>query len=61
MEELTTKMHSEFLGDEISNLDIKVMGVYGAVNRGVSLKDALKEYKISEREYNLNLDRVLSA
>lgn len=61
MEELTTDMHGEFIGHEINGLDLKVMGVYGAVSRGVDLQEALKEYDISEAIYNRNLDRVLSS
>lgn len=60
-EELTTEMHSEFLGKEIPNLDLKVMGVYGAVARGVSLTDALKRYEITRKQYEQNVDRVLSS
>ncbi|SDC12927.1 hypothetical protein [Niabella drilacis] len=60
MEELTTDMHEEFIGGEINGLDIKVMGVYGAVARGVDFQEALKQYDISEAIYNRNIDRVLS-
>lgn len=59
-EELTTKMHSELLGDEISNLDLRIMGVYGATGRGVSLNEALKKYDVTREMYDKNIDRVLS-
>lgn len=59
-EELTTEMHSEFLGKEISQLDLKVMGVYGAVARGVSLDDALERYGLTREQYEQNVERVLS-
>ena len=59
-EELTTEMHSEFLGQEIPSLDLKVMGVYGATARGVSIEDALKRYNITIKQYEQNIDRVLS-
>lgn len=59
-EELTTAMHSEFLNGEIPVLDLRVMSVYGAMNRGVSLKDALAQYRMSEKQYLDNIDRVLS-
>ena len=59
-EELTTAMHSEFIGDEIPNLDLRVMGVYGAVGRGIGLSKALKEYNLTEEQYRANVDRVLS-
>lgn len=60
-EELTTDMHSEFIGSEIPKLDLYVMGVYGAVNRGVLLDDALKKYGITREQYEANKDRVLSS
>lgn len=60
MEELTTDMHSEFLGEEIPRLDLYIMGVYGAMQRGLSKKDALAKYGISENVYDTNVDRVLS-
>ena len=41
-EELTTEMHSEFIGDEIPKIDLYVMGVYGAIARGVTIEEALK-------------------
>ncbi|QIK58818.1 hypothetical protein G7050_02745 [Dysgonomonas sp. HDW5A] len=59
-EEFTTKMHSELLGDEISNLDLRIMGIYGATGRGVSLNEALKKYDVSREIYDKNIDRVLS-
>lgn len=59
-EEFTTKMHSELLGDEISNLDLRIMGIYGATGRGVSLNEALKKYDVSREVYDKNIDRVLS-
>ena len=59
-EELTTEMHSEFLGKEIPKLDIAVMGVYGAIARGVSVDDALQRYGLTLEQYEQNVDRVLS-
>lgn len=59
-EELTTAMHEEFIGDEISHDDLRVMGVYGAMNRGFSKKDALARYNMSEEYYDANVERVLS-
>ena len=53
-------MHSEFLGKEIPQLDLKVMGVYGAVARGVSLDDALERYGLTREQYEQNVERVLS-
>lgn len=59
-EELTTEMHSEFIGKEIPKLDLYVMGVYGALRRGMSLEDALKKYGLTREQYEANVERVLS-
>lgn len=59
-EELTTKMHAEFIGDDISDLDLRIMAVYGAISRGTEKESALREYGLTEQEYNENIDRVLS-
>lgn len=59
-EELTTEMHSEFLGDEIPKKDLYIMAVYGAIRRGVPMAEALKKYDLTEEEYNANIKRVLS-
>jgi hypothetical protein len=56
----TTEMHAELIGKEISIFDLKVMGVYGAVARGVALADALKRYKLTREQYEKNIERVLS-
>lgn len=58
-EELTTAMHEDFIGIEVPHDDLQVMAVYGAINRGVSKKEALKKYHISEKHYDDNIDRVL--
>lgn len=58
-EELTTKMHSEFLGHEISDFDLRIMSVFGATKGGVPLKEALKEDSVSAEEYLQNVDRVI--
>lgn len=58
-EELTTEMHQELIGDEISDLDIRVMGVRGMTKRGYTLEDALKRYNLTEKEYLDNFERVL--
>lgn len=59
-EELTTAMHSEFIGDEIPRLDLEVMAVYGAMKRGLSKQEALAKYQMTEKVYDSNIDRVLS-
>lgn len=60
LDELTTTMHSEFIGGEIPTFDLKVMGVYGATNRGESLESALERYGITPKEYWDNVERVLN-
>lgn len=60
-EELTTDMHSEFIGKEIPKFDLYVMGVYGAVARGMMLEDALNKYGLTREQYEANIDRVLSS
>ena len=42
------------------NNEIKIVGVYGATSRGVSIEDALKRYNITIEQYEQNIDRVLS-
>lgn len=59
-EEFTTAMHAEMFGDKISQDDLKIMGVYGAVKRGLNKKKALSNYGISEKEYDSNIERVLN-
>lgn len=59
-EEFTTAMHSELIGDEISVFDLRVMSVYGAVNKGIPLDKALSQYRMTEKQYLDNIDRVLS-
>lgn len=59
-DELTLKMHQELLGDEISNFDLRIMGVFGAMKRGIPKHEALLHYEISEEEYDDNIQRVLN-
>ncbi|MDE6283189.1 MAG: hypothetical protein K2L97_04275 [Muribaculaceae bacterium] len=47
------------LADEVGVLDSKVMGVFGAMRRGLSKEEALKKYDLSEKDYDENIDRVL--
>ena len=59
-EELTTKMHSEFMENEESANDMKIMGVYSSMYRNKSLKKALEEYKsVSKEAFVKNIVRVL--
>ncbi len=59
-EEFTTAMHAEMFGDKISLGDLKIMGVYGAIKRGLSKKIALSNYGITEKEYDSDIERVLN-
>lgn len=59
-EELTTEMHEELIGGEISPLDLRVMAVFGAIRRGEDKQARLRKYDLTEAEYDSNLDRVLS-
>ena len=58
-EELNTSMHEEFIAKEIPNLDLRVMATYGAMRRGLSKKEALAQYELTEKEYDTNINRVL--
>mgnify|MGYP004446406855 FL=1 len=60
-DELTTLQHAELLADEISEQDMRIMGVYGAVGRGSSLSEALRKYDISEALYQSEIERVLNS
>lgn len=46
--------------DEIPLEDLKIMGVYGAIRRGVAKATALKKYGITEDFYDANYERVLN-
>lgn len=59
-DELTLKMHQELLRDEISDFDLRIMGVFGAMKRGVSKQEALRQHEISEEDYEGNIQRVLN-
>lgn len=60
-EELTTAMHSEFIGEEIEYTDILIMSAYGAIKRGATKQEALSKYHLTESDYDNNIDRVLTA
>ena len=60
-DELTALQHAELLADEISEQDMRIMGVYGAVGRGASLSEALRKYDISESLYLSEIERVLNS
>ena len=50
-EELTTKMHAEFFGDEYTPEEWSAMAVFGALRRGASLEDALAKNNLTETRY----------
>ena len=60
-EELTTEMHFDLIGKDIPKFDLYIMGVYGAISRGVSIEDALKKYGLTREQYESNIERVLSS
>lgn len=59
-EELTASMHEELIGCDIEHDDLMVMGVFGAMRRGVPKSQALEEYDFTEEFYDKNVKRVLS-
>ena len=60
-EELTTDMQYEFMEiDGVSRKDFHIFAASGAISRGVPKKDALAQYGLTEREYDDNIERVLS-
>lgn len=60
-ENLSTADHAELLGDEFPELDMKVMGVFGAMRRGVPKDEALAHYKLTAEAYDQNIERVLNS
>ncbi len=60
-EEFTTKMHAELLDREITSYDLNIMGAYGAIARGINKQDALVKYKLTEEEYDNNIERILNS
>lgn len=51
----------DMMCDDFGALDAKVMGTYGAMNRGLSKVEALAKYGLPEQEYDANVDRVLNS
>lgn len=50
-DELTTKMHAEFFGDEYTEEEWSAMAVFGALRRGIPLADALASNGLTEARY----------
>lgn len=47
----------ELLADDVGVLDAKVLGVFGAMQRGLSKEEALKKYDITSKDYDENICR----
>ena len=60
-EELTTEMHWEFMQCEVPREDFMLMAVVGAMNRGATKADALKEHGLSEEYFDENYERVMKS
>lgn len=50
-EELTTKMHMEFCKSEEERLELAAMAAFSEIRKGKSKESALKEYGITEEQY----------
>ena len=58
-EELTTAMHADFLAEDgWTRLDVKVLGAWANILKGVSKVDACKKHGITIEEYDANIERV---
>lgn len=40
--------------------DAKIMGIYGAMARGLSKAETLAKYELTEAEYDANVERVIN-
>lgn len=49
----------DMLADEMPLNDVKVMGVRGAMKRGMTKEEALAKYQLSEEYYDANVERVM--
>lgn len=60
-EELTTLMHSEFIGKEVPIDDLLVMSVWAQVNKkGIALEKACADNGITVEQYKDNVKRVMN-
>ena len=50
-------LHGDML--DIPEFDLRVMAAYGDIKRGISRRNALKKFNLTEKEYTENLHRVL--
>ena len=51
----------DVLSEEMSDVDLRVASVYGAIKRGIPKEAALAKYRITEKYYDSNIDRVLKS
>ncbi len=56
--EFTPAMHLDLLGDECSQLDMKIMTASVYMRRGMSKQDALNECGLTEKQFDENYSRV---
>ena len=60
-DELTAKMHYEFLADlGVDKKDFFIFAASGDIKRGIPKEEALKMYDLTEKEYDENIERVLN-
>jgi hypothetical protein len=59
-EELTTLMHMDFCKDEWEKMELRIMEVSVAVDRGGDVEAALKKMRLTREEYNANVDAVFN-
>lgn len=60
-DELTAEMHYELIGCEMSDFDFRIMAACAAIWRGVPKAESLRKNNLTEREYDDNIERVLSS
>lgn len=51
----------DMIQDEIPLEDLKVMGVRGAIRKGMTKEKALEKYGLTEDYYDQNYERVMKA
>lgn len=55
----STPASFDLLLDEMPELHVRALGVYGRMRRGYSKEEALEHYGISEEEYDAVIDEAL--
>lgn len=51
----------DMIQDEIPLDDLKIMGVRGAIRKGMTKEEALEKYGLTADNYDQNYDRVMKA